>query len=281
MQTGPNQNGQAGPPTGAARFRWRGLLLWLPACLISAALAAKAAVVAQSYFAPLGFFPLLVGVALGAILVAFMRLAQVAHRPTVLAGTVLAALLAAAGQHYLCYRTALTHIQQKLDEHPEARLAFADALDDRVPDDFADYLRSQAAAGRDHFGRGLTVWLSWALDAVLLLAATLAVVVTSMRMPYCDRCRSWYRTTRAGDLDVAIASRVAELAGIRLPRRIRSARFRLQACTGGCGPTALELFWVQTRGARSSQRVWLDTDQRNRISRVLDEQIHTADQTGP
>lgn len=276
METQQTEHEAAIPPARGARFRWTAALLWLPVCLISGALVAKAAVVAMSYFNPLAFFPLVVGVVLGAILVAVMRLGQVAHRPTLLAGTLLAGVTAVGGQHYFCYRAALAHIRQTLDEHPGASRAFADVLDDRIPSDFVDYLRKQAAAGRPVFGRGRTVWLSWGLDGVLLLAAALAVVATSMRLPYCDRCRSWYRTTRTGELDGGAAAEVAGLAGIRLPRHVRSTRYRLQACTGGCGPTALELHWERARGGRSSQRVWLDAQRRDQVSRIVDGQAIAA-----
>lgn len=286
METGPNQNGQAEPPTGAARFRWLVFVPWIAGSLVQGIVVAWLAVVAGSYFNPLLLFSLVVGVVLGAIAVAAMRVAQVGNRPTVLLGTALAAGVTVAGQHYFTYekawsdyRVAARSAESKAQILQKAPTEFAQQVMDRMPvapGTFGRYMLEQAEEGRPigaWRARGWLAWATWGLDGLLVAAAALALVAASVRLPYCDRCRSWYRTTRAGELDVGAASEVAGLAGIRLPRRIRSARFRLQACTGGCGPTAFELLWERTRGGRSSRRVWLDVDRRNRVSRVLDEQM--------
>jgi hypothetical protein len=286
METGPNQNGQVEPPIGGARFRWPVFVLWIAGSLVQGAVVAWLAVVAGSYFSPLVLFSLMVGVVLGAIAVAAMRVAQVGNRPTVLLGTALAALVTVAGQHYFSYERAWSHYREaarnaesKSQILQKAPAEFARRVMDRMPaapGTFGHYMAKQAEEGRPvgaWRARGWLAWASWGLDGLLVAAAALALVAASVRLPYCDRCRSWYRTTRAGELDVGTASEVAGLVGIGLPRRIRSAGFRLQACTGGCGPTALELHWERTRGGRSSQHVWLNAEQRERVSRVLDARI--------
>ena len=267
MQPAAAENRPALASTRHARFHPAALAFWLPACLAAALLVAKAAVVAESYFAPLIFFPLLIGLVLGTTLVGVMRLAQLAHRPTVLAGAVLAGVLTILGQHYLSYRADLQRRQEKFDQHPGASLAFADQL----PESFGGFLRRRAAAGRALFGQGLTVWLSWGLDAVLVLVAALAAVASALRLPYCEQCRSWYRVTRAGGLDVKRAEKLAVLAGCQPPPNRQLARFRLQNCTGGCGPTSLELFWQRAADRTTTQRAWIDAAQRGDLNRILDE----------
>jgi len=83
----------------------------------------------------------------------------------------------------------------------------------------------------------------WALDAAVALAAALAVLWPATRLPYCRRCRSWYRTIRAGRLSSSALATVASLAGAEPPKRPTRGRFRLRQCLGGCGPARLELAW--------------------------------------
>jgi hypothetical protein len=72
------------------------------AVAILGGVAAWVAVLAGAYFAPWPDLPVLAGVGL-VMLVAVLRFAQIGHRPTLLAGTVAAVVLAVAGQHYLHY----------------------------------------------------------------------------------------------------------------------------------------------------------------------------------
>jgi len=64
---------------------------------------AWAAETAQFYVAPFLLFPIVVGVLAGLTIVGLARFAQVGHRPTVVLAAVLAAAVAACGQHYLHY----------------------------------------------------------------------------------------------------------------------------------------------------------------------------------
>ena len=73
-------------PTGGGPFNWPRLAIWLPGVLILGALAARVAVDAQFYFAPLVIFPLLVGVGLGGLLIGLMRIGQIGNRPTIILG---------------------------------------------------------------------------------------------------------------------------------------------------------------------------------------------------
>jgi hypothetical protein len=109
------------------------------------------------------------------------------------------------------------------------------------------------------------------MDGLLVLLAALAMVVPATWQPYCDRCRSWYRITRSGRIDVATARRLAEAAGLDTSEHPVSARYRLLNCNGGCGPTEFELSWDESPGGTSVGRAWIDTESGNWIAQVLNE----------
>ena len=90
----------------AARGRFIALqaVVWCLAAPLLGAAVARTAVWIEHVRAPLLIFPLVVGGGLGILLVAAMRLMNVGHRPTLIVGAVLAAVAAAAGQHYFHYR---------------------------------------------------------------------------------------------------------------------------------------------------------------------------------
>ena len=143
------------------------------------------------------------------------------------------------------------------------------------PPAFGEYLRAQADRGRPLFGpyvaKGWAAWLTWAVDAMLTLAAAVAVTIPAFRVPYCNRCRSWYRTVRNGKIDVPTARRLAETCGVDEIAGLHSPRYRLSCCQGGCGPTRCELSWEEPDGAVDLVRVWLDAEQRNQVAAILDE----------
>src|SRR5574340_700474 len=183
------------PPSSGSRFSWPRLAVWLPGCAIGGGLIASAAVEVESHFAPIVIFSLLVGVGLGALAVALMRVGQVGHRPTVVLGTVLAVLVTVAGQHYLAYldyRASFDVSRQK--SLPAGSPAGLSALVEQWIPTFPEFMRQQAARGRPlargWIARDCAAWLSWGVDGLLVLGATLAVVIPTMRQPYCNRCRT-------------------------------------------------------------------------------------------
>jgi hypothetical protein len=257
-----------------ARFRWRHLVAGLPGAAICGALAAWIAVTVGQKFAPWLLFPLLVGAVLGMVLVALARMGQVGHRPTALLLTLVAAGAAILGQHWLSYRDALQRSQEESKQFQKARQLAPLFLEGRPldpPGSLTEFLRWQAARGRPigrYTARDATAWLSWGLDGLLLLGASLAVAVPALRQPYCDRCASWFRTMRRGQLDRTTAAQLAATVGAALPEGFQSAQYRLVACNGGCGPTGLELSWE----AGKPLRIWLDAEGRNRVLHILDPQ---------
>ena len=161
--------------------------------MLLGALAAWVAVDAQLYFAPLFIFPLLVGIGLGAVLVLLMRVGQVGHRPTILLGTVLAALAAMVGQHYFGYLAAQSAIGSNstcIEKAKEALPELAARLPPPPPENFCEFMRQQAGQGRSIFNlfeaRDGGAWALWAVEGLLTLAAALGVVIPAMRLPFCS-----------------------------------------------------------------------------------------------
>ncbi|MGA2034120.1 MAG: hypothetical protein ABSG68_17900 [Thermoguttaceae bacterium] len=258
------------------RFSWPQLLLWLPASALLGCLAAWVAMEAQRLFAPLLLFPILVGVGLGALLVGLMRVAQVGHRRSILCGTVLAGVTAILLQHYISFCKVRSALRDRVMEGARAAnsgLPPSTELADKVAGGFLDYMQEQAARGRPispHYSaRGWLAWLSWGLDGLLTLAAAIAMVLPAARLPYCDQCRTWYRTIRGGRVAAVTAQRLLDASRLAAGP-IKSARYRFSNCHGGCGRTRFQLSWEEAGGANHSALLWLDTQQRNQLMTLLD-----------
>jgi len=281
MATDTQTVGDAASPDAGGRFLWRGPAVALLAAPLLGAIAAWGAHAAEPYFAPLVIFPLVVGLILGAMLVGLLRTVQLAHRPTIWTGVVLAAVVAVAGQHYLAYRAARAAALRDAEKYQQARSAFPEQVQGRlphVPPNPLDYMQREASRGRPLLGqyraRGWLTWLSWGVDGLLVLAAAVLVVLPAARQPYCNRCLSWYCTARSGRLDGLSARRLAEAAGAEGPaqvEQVRSARYRLLGCRSGCGPTGFELVWEDRQHNVSLVRGWLDAETRDRVVSILDE----------
>ena len=257
------------------RFAWPVFLVWLPATAGLGVVAASAAVEGQSYFAPLLLFPILVGIGLGATIVGLLRWLQMGNRPTVVLGTLLAVAVAVVGQHYFHYRHLLSVSQQQIDamQHVAGAAVARELV--APPSSFVDYMRQQAEHGRPltrrHVLTGWAAWLSWSVDGLLTLAAALGMVLPAMWQPYCNTCRSWYRTIRAGRVPLAVAQRLADVASATIANPAPWIRYRLACCQGGCSPTRLELFWeAPHRRGHFAIEAWLDTEHRNQAMQALD-----------
>jgi hypothetical protein len=246
--------------------------------MILGTVTARAAVDAQLYFAPLVIFPLLVGVGLGGLLIGLMRFGQVGHRPTIILGTILAVLIATAGQHYIFYLSARESDLKQPPLMDKARQAFPELVGDHQqapPAGILEYMRRQADRGRplllDYTARGWVAWLSWAIDGLLVLAGTLAVVIPAMLLPFCGRCQTWYRAIRSAHVPAAAIKQLSQILDVDFQGNIKSGRCRLICCHSGCGPTGCELYWEDTSGDTFFARVWLDAAERNLVMQVLDE----------
>ncbi|MBN1590777.1 MAG: hypothetical protein JW888_14795 [Pirellulales bacterium] len=273
---------QTDPPTGCGRWTWWAWCLWLPGCVGFGALLAWVAFEVGHYFAPLLVYPLMIGFVLGAAIVALMRISRMGHRPTAWLAVGFSVAVAVVGQHYLSYRSALDEAQRR----EEAILHHASvAADDLIVGELApvsaglgDYLQRQADEGRTirsvlgtYTLHGSMVWLSWALDGLLVLLPAVAMVAFGLRRPFCGQCGSWYATRRAGQLDARSAGRLAELFEWPLENAVHGAHFRLMSCDRGCTPTGFSLSWGELPAAGQPGVVWLDDARRNRVVEILDQ----------
>jgi len=234
---------------------------------------------AEVRFAPWLLFPLLLGVVLGGALFALLRVLQLGHRPSVLAGAVPAVMVAVLVQHYAAWydcRAKRLHQQQQNPHLAAAQQAVQDRLGERLvlpPESLLAYLNEEAARGRaltaSWTARGVWAWFSWGLDALLTVGSALVMVGVALGQPYCAACRSWYRTVRRGRLKGPAA---AELVGLLFQQptpAVRAASYRLQECLGGCGPTRLTLTIAGPGGVGDSSEWWLDARGREQVISAL------------
>ena len=257
------------------RFVASQAVVWFLAAPLLGAAVARAAVWAEHVRAPLLIFPLVVGGGLGILLVAVMRLANIGHRPTLMAGAVLAATVAAAGQHYIHYRdyadARAAFLAQKQDDGLLGQ--FQEMMPAAAPN-FPDYMCRQARLGRaitaDYSLYGAAAWASWAVDGLLLIAAAVAMIYVFSRSPYCQVCRSWYRQVRGGRVDGDTAARLADAAAVTINQPVTAARYRLSHCASGCGPARLQLACDDGRGSTRHFEAWLAAADREVVGRVRD-----------
>ncbi len=261
------------PPAGGGAFSWRGFAWTILAAPVTGLALAWVATVVRGYFAPLILFPVLMGILCGMAVVGLARVAQIGNRTTIVLATVLTAALTGGAEHYFTYLSAYSGQHPAVSASPAAAQDLSALVREAAPS-FGRYMEAQAARGRpllfDYVAQGWLAWLSWAVDALLVVAAALAVVMPALRVPYCDRCRTWYRTIRSGRIDPLTAQRLAALVGVEEIGRPRSHRYRLSNCLGGCAPTRLELSWEEADGAVDLVRLWLDPATRNQVAAILD-----------
>ncbi len=254
------------------RFTWLGLALTLLAAPAAGLIYGWIGAMVQPYFAPLILFPVLLGVFAGLTIVGVVRFARIGNRPTIFLAALLAAAVAVAGQHYFSYLSAYYWGPPTVSPASGQDLS---ALRREMAPSFGEYLCAQARRGRPLAGgyvaRGWIAWFCWAIDALLVAVAAVAATFPAVRVPYCNRCRSWYRTVRSGRIDEPTARRLAELLGVEEIEGLRSPRYRLSTCQSGCGPTRCELSWEEAGGAVDLVRLWLDAGQRNQVTAILDD----------
>jgi hypothetical protein len=253
----------------AGQFAWFGLVVAGLGGVGLGSLWAWWAVAGQGYLAPWLLFPLLIGAGVGVTMVGLVRMMQVGHRPTVLLAVLTAALLAAGLQHYVAY------VEWRRTEavDPVSGKDLSQVVDQLRPG-FVEYLQAQARHGRPlafgYVAYNSAVWLTWAVDALLVVFAAVAVAIPAMHTPYCNRCRSWYRVTRNGKIDLRTAQQIGQWVNVTLPDHTRSQRYRLSNCHSGCGPTCCELSWEEASGEVSLVQFWVDPTGRTQMGAILD-----------
>lgn len=162
---------------------WQRLVCWLPPALGLAVAIAWGSLQVEPYFALWLVFPALVGAALGAGLASLAHLCRLADLKLLITGTLAAVLLCVAMQHWIAYRQVVELFRQReaalLAKAPAAGVLALAA--EQPPASVWQFLHDDAAAGRVLFGgwraQDAACWLSWGLDAMLVLAAALAMIM--------------------------------------------------------------------------------------------------------
>ncbi len=269
---------QPPPPPTTCPVR---IVPWLAALLAAAWGAGLLAAIVQQRFAPLLLFPLLFGVVIGAAAVALARAIKLGHRAAVAFGAIAAVLLAVFALHWQSYRQAEAQALKDAEQHAQLvqfHPQFATTTVPPPPADVWQFLDERAAQGRLLPGGMLlkhsAVWGMWGFETLLTIVGALVVVIPSMRHPYCDRCRSWFRMVRRGSLSLRTGEWVASRQ--KLPAEHLPLAYRLLACESGCGATGLDVSWPVTQGARGvvpagGVRLWLSKDDCRNLLALLDE----------
>jgi hypothetical protein len=266
-------SGHPTAPGAGSRWHTAAAAAWVPWVLVSGAAIGWLSVQVQPYFAPFVVFPLLLGLLLAMALISGLRVLSLAHAPTVYAGLLLAIALLVGGQHYWSYRAARDARNGTKADLEKARRAFPNMADQLVappPEGMIDYLRAEAARGRDLFGyrvRGALLWSWWGVESVLAVIAAVFPIHWALKRPYCVRCRSWLRGIRSGKVSAAAASELAQRCGLPRPKTSSAAAYHLLSCRSGCGPSLFELSWELGCGTGNA---WLNAEERRAVDAMLD-----------
>jgi len=271
----------AQPPDRPARFSATRAALFAGWAAAAAVIVALLAEIVQNdlRWAPLVLFPAVIGVILGGALVGIARVTQTGHRPTLFAAALAAAALAVAGQHYFTFRNHGVDSAAGL-ERAKLRAAFPEMADRlAVPaEEWLGFMRDAAARGRSLPGGWIArdgwAWATWAADGAILILATMAMMATASRLPYCGRCGTWWRTIRGGRWAAPEAGRLVAAVGVEYPpEAVAAVRYRLTSCRGGCGPFGLKLLWRDSAGCDYSCDLWLNAAGRDQVMQLADEVV--------
>jgi uncharacterized membrane protein (UPF0136 family) len=256
------------PQPAPARLHLWNLALWTALVLpLAGGVAVASMQVQQRGFAPAGVLSILIGLLLGGLLAWAARLTGMGHRPSGLIAALAVALLTVAGQHAIAYRAYREDSVTFAQSNPQLELVRA-TNPDFGPAGCREFFLAAARGGQGWF---------WLLDAALIIATTLLVLDFQFRQPYCDRCRSWYRTIRRGPLTPARAAALAAETDIDLPAGPLTFGYRLLACRSGCGPAAFGLSWRSGGAPRGRSRRWLNPRERHAVLALLEADCREVD----
>ena len=255
----------------SGRFAWSGCAVAVVAALAAGLTFGWIGVTVQRYFAPLILFPMLLGAAAGLTIVGVSRFARIGHRPTILLAALLAGGLAvAANTTSATWRPTWSTSEANARPRDATLPPSSGRLRRASPSILGDQARHGRPLVGEHVIHGTIVWLWWALDGLLAAVTAAAAAIPAVRVPYCNRCGSWYRSVRSGRLDMPTATRLAGLLGIEDTDKLHSPRYRLLTCQSGCGAVRCELSWEDSAGALYVVRLWLDAEARQRVAALLD-----------
>jgi hypothetical protein len=246
------------PPS--ARLFWGPFLAWTAlAYLLAGGVGWLSWQICQAYppIAKVGLWSLFVGVVLGAALVALAHLTRAGHRLSLVVVALLAATWASLAYHLSAYVEYRQNIQSAIDADPKAALAAAFDPEFGRPASFARFMAWESEGKLGY----------WILDATLIAVAAGVVVLIGSSRPYCNTCRSYYRTVRRGAVDPSVGQRIAESANLSLPADPSHCHWRFSSCEAGCGPPRLQLTWKQA-GRTETAAAWLSAEQQQAIEEI-------------
>lgn len=134
----------------------------------------------ESWFSPVGLFPLLVGAATGIGVIAAMRVAVCGSRGGTTTSALVAGLLAVGVMHYQSYQAAVAASDLEWQTFQKVQQAAPAAKLNNVPTPLTsvhDYVQRQMLHGRmlgsrPVRGAGVVVW--WVVDGLLVVVAAAA-----------------------------------------------------------------------------------------------------------
>ncbi len=269
-----------------APLDWVQFGFWLPPCLIHAVALAWVAVLAERHIAPWLLFPTFLGFVIGAFCVILVRFFQLGHRPAAWWGVILSSLVLIGGQHHFHFRVRQQEDAARWNADRELRgrveVVFPQEVAKRFPPPprhLGNYLRDEARRGRPLMrglvAHGWQVWLSWLVDAGLVLAGAWLGARPLLSRPYCRDCASWYRTTRAGRLGEARLAELSQLVRVAIPAPSGPGHYRQRNCRSGCGPAQLTISWHGAKAAPVAVRpgrsvTWVEAQERRAVGELLD-----------
>ena len=265
---------------------------WIVASLVVAAALGWLAAQASAKWAPLVIFPILLGVAIGAMLVVLMRMCQVHSGWVVYPIAIVAVALVVLSQHWFVYQEAMQAMREEVQTRQEALRQFPEQFRGEIPTlpaNFFEYLQSEADRPREIAVwyqemtlQGTRTWLFWGLNMAIILLIAMIILYQGRVRPWCSTCRTWYQVTRRGRLDRETTDRLLTIS--QATRAIdseqksdedaaadapagRYASFIISDCDGRCGRTVLRI--LRTTGT-DVEIYHLDRDQRREVEAILD-----------
>ena len=141
-------------------------------------------------------------------------------RPSLLAGTIVAAMASSRCEHYFSYLAMRKLTQERTGAaalRPRMPFPSCNSSSRRATAHSCSSLMIPPTVGTELWGHHLSsrgVWLLWGCDAAITIGVATAFVLVALRRPYCDACGSWFRICRGGQIDTATAEALLSAAAL-------------------------------------------------------------------
>ena len=208
-------------------------------------------------------------------MVGLVRFTQVGHRPTISLAAVLTASVAGIGPHYFSILAAYDRAGSAMGADASSSADVA-ALVRQMKPSFPHYLDAQARRGRPllhgYVAKGWLAWLSWAVDALLVVAAAVAATIPALGPPTAIAVEPGTEPFRSGRMDRSMARRLAELVRVEEVGGATVVSLSPFSLPGGVRAHGAANFpGEEGGGALNLVQMWLDAAGRNRVVAILDE----------